>query len=91
MSSLVKELHSGQFGRKHACECLNRSPNRSTKQGGTLGNFCPLNRFSVDDGGDEDEANLRNGGDRGECAERGPERLHTLFSREMNLSSALHQ
>lgn len=87
MSSLVKELHSGQFGRKHARECLNRSP----EQGETLGNFCPLNRFSVDDGGDEDEANMRNGGDRGECGERGPERLHTLFSREMNLSSALHK
>lgn len=70
-------------------ECLNRSPN----WGRTRGNFCPHTHFSVDDGGDEDEANMRNGGDRGECAERERERerLHPFFSREFNFYSALHQ
>lgn len=66
-------------------ECLNRSPN----WGRTRGNFCPHTHFSVDDGGDEDEANMRNGGDRGECAEREREKGFT-HSSAGNLISTLH-
>lgn len=51
-----------------------------------LEDFCPREHFSVDDGGDEDETNMRNGGDRGECAHRGPEGLHTFLSIEDNFS-----
>lgn len=66
MSSLVKELHSGQFKafpRQHMQhKCFRRRPNDSR----TFGCLAVFFFFLVDDGGDEEEANMRNGGERGE-------------------------